>query len=141
MKNILIGLLTGFIFALGLGLAGMTLPDKVIHFLDVFGKWDPSLMFVMIGAIAVYSTAFHLITRRMKAPVFAAKFDLPTKKHIDRPLLVGSALFGIGWGLGGMCPAPAVTSVATGNASIMLFVIFMVLGMYIYQLVAPKITA
>lgn len=138
MRSTWIGIMAGFIFAIGLGLAGMTKPSKVIGFLDIFGAWDPSLMFVMVGAIAVYSTSYHLIIRR-KAPLFAAKFDLPVKKHVDKPLLIGSAMFGIGWGLGGMCPAPALTALMSGHSSVVLFVLAMLTGMYAFQSMGPKV--
>lgn len=127
-----VAFVTGLLFALGLGISGMTLPQKVIGFLDVTGAWDPSLAFVMGGAVGVYAIAYQ-ITRRMEKPRYAAKFHLPTSKQIDWRLLLGAALFGAGWGLGGFCPGPALVSLPAGFAGtwdIVLFVLSMFVGMW-----------
>ena len=100
---------TGALFGAGLLLSGMTRPDRVIGFLDVTRDWDPSLAFVMGGATLVYGVAFRSIRRR-REPWFDGGFSLPTRHHIDRALLVGAAIFGVGWGLGGLCPGPGVVS-------------------------------
>lgn len=126
-------LIAGSIFGVGLGIAGMTRPSKVLGFLDVSGAWDPSLAFVMIGAIAVHVIAVA-VARRRSAPLLAPKFSWPTRTHVDIPLLAGAALFGIGWGLGGFCPGPSLTAAASGNYAAIAFVIAMVGGMTIRHL-------
>ena len=100
MKANLTALVSGLLFGLGLGLSGMTLPSKVIGFLDVTGAWDASLAFVMIGAIAVHAVLFRVVTRRV-SPLFDAEFHIPSRRDVDGPLVLGAALFGVGWGLGG----------------------------------------
>lgn len=126
--RILASLATGLVFGLGLILSGMTNPAKVQNFLDVFGIWDPSLAFVMGGAIAVAATGFALLRKRADAPLYGSAFGWPTRTELDTPLLVGSGVFGIGWGLGGLCPGPALTSVSTGQTGILAFVLAMLVG-------------
>ena len=104
MKSLL-SFISGVVFALGLGISGMTRPVKVIGFLDFAGHWDPSLAFVMIGAIAVYFVAYRWIRIR-SAPLLTDRFSVPQRTDVDRNLVVGAAVFGAGWGLGGFCPAP-----------------------------------
>jgi uncharacterized protein len=122
----------GIIFAAGLVLGGMTDPKKVQAFLDIggigSGRWDPSLAFVMGGALIVASIAFTVQPKRGK-PWFASGFDLPALRHIDKSLIIGAALFGIGWGLAGYCPGPAIASVVTGGMDIVLFLPAMLVGM------------
>jgi hypothetical protein len=133
--NVLVGaFISGLIFAIGLGLGGMTQPAKVTAFLDFAGNWDPSLAFVMGGAILVYTPLYHLIRRR-STPLFVSTFSVPTRTDLDPRLLGGAALFGIGWGLGGFCPGPAVTSLASGQTSVVIFVASMLAGMYLFKLV------
>lgn len=120
--------LAGSLFAGGLALAGMTQPAKVVAFLDVTGDWDPSLAFVMGGAILVYMPLFRLITGRRNAPLLGGVFSLPSRRDIDAPLLVGAAMFGAGWGLAGFCPGPALTS-ATASSQAVTFVVAMLAGM------------
>ena len=118
----------GVTFAIGLGISGMTQPAKVIAFLDVAGAWDPSLAFVMLGAIGVHV----LFARRVKsgaAPRFAAAFSLPLANAIDRRLLLGASLFGIGWGIAGFCPGPAIVSVVTLAPTALAFVAAMLISM------------
>jgi hypothetical protein len=122
----------GLLFALGLGIGGMTQPSKVIGFLDVAGDWDPSLAFVMGGALLVYATIARLVLARPR-PLLEAKFFVPTRRDLDPPLVVGAVLFGAGWGLAGYCPGPALVSLASGRASVVVFVAAMVLGMWIEQ--------
>ena len=132
MKNI-VAFIAGLMFALGLVLSGMTQPAKVIGFLDITGKWDPSLAFVMGGALLVTLVGFTLTPREGKRPWFAEKFELPTRKDIDSPLLIGSTLFGIGWGLAGYCPGPAIASVGslvTAGIDIVIFMAAMLAGMF-----------
>jgi uncharacterized membrane protein YedE/YeeE len=126
----LLPFLSGFLFAVGLSIAGMTIPANVIGFLDVTGAWDPSLAFVMMGAIAVYTAAYRL-SHRMARPVLARAFAVVPPARIDRRLLVGSALFGVGWGLAGYCPGPALVSAATGATSTLGFVIAMLAGFWV----------
>ena len=129
MRAILPGLLSGLIFGIGLILSGMTQPAKVIGFLDPLSGWDPSLAFVMIGAIAVHSLAYRLVPR-LQRPLFASDWRLPTRRDVDLRLLLGAALFGAGWGLGGYCPGPALTSIVSGASSTLLFTAAMLGGMW-----------
>jgi len=132
--NILLGaFVSGLLFAIGLGLGGMTQPAKVTAFLDVTGNWDPSLALVMGGAILVYAPLYHLLRRR-QAPLFAPVFSVPTRADVDLQLLGGAALFGIGWGLGGFCPGPAMVSLASGHTSVVTFVMSMLAGMSVFTL-------
>lgn len=128
MKN-LTSFISGLLFSLGLGISGMLNPVKVKGFLDLTRIWDPSLMFVMIGAIAVYAILFRVITKRSK-PICEKDFSLPTKKDLDFKLITGSGLFGIGWGIAGICPGPGIANLATGLSSAFVFVIVMVLSMW-----------
>jgi len=136
-KN-LIALLAGLVFAFGLVLSGMTQPAKVIGFLNVGamldgsfpGKWDPSLAFVMGGALLVTLVAFAVTPRTGKRPWFAEKFELPTRKDIDIKLMGGAALFGIGWALAGYCPGPALTSVLVGGTDVLIFIAALIIGMW-----------
>jgi uncharacterized protein len=128
-KENVVVLLSGALFGAGLALSGMTRPAKVIGFLDVFGAWDASLAFVMMGAIAVHVIAYRLVRGR-PTPLLASKFAIPSRRDIDLRLITGAALFGIGWGIGGYCPGPAVTSLPTGAASVIVFVLAMTAGMF-----------
>ena len=125
-------LASGLIFGLGLVVSGMTQPGKVIGFLDFFGNWDPSLAFVMGGAVVVNLVLFKFTVRRDR-PLFGKKFRIPTRSDIDWRLVSGAALFGAGWGLAGYCPGPAITSLATGGTSIAVFVAAMAGGMYLHK--------
>ena len=129
-------LVAGIVFALGLGISGMTKPEKVVAFLDISGNWDPSLAFVMLGAIAVYALLYRLILRR-NAPVLDGNFHLPKATKINPRLLVGASLFGIGWGIGGFCPGPAIASVASLQSDVLIFVASMVTGMAIPRIIRP----
>jgi uncharacterized protein len=119
---------TGALFAVGLALSGMTKPSKITGFLDIAGHWDASLAFVMMGAIAVHFAAYRLIRRR-PAPLFDTKFHLPTRKDIDPRLVLGSALFGVGWALGGFCPGPGLVAAGGGSLHALVFLVGMTLGM------------
>lgn len=138
MKLFLAAFISSLIFGLGLGVSGMTLPAKVIGFLDITGAWDPSLLAVMVGAISVHFIAFRLITKR-KNPLVADKFQVPTRRDLDWKLIVGSAIFGAGWGLGGFCPGPALVGLVTGKSSVVIFVVSMVAGIYLYKIFDSKI--
>jgi uncharacterized membrane protein YedE/YeeE len=135
MKNNIVAFIAGLVFAVGLGIAGMTQPSKVIGFLDFFGEWDPSLMFVMGGGIAAH---FLFARKAVKggAPRFALKFELPTRRDIDAKLLLGAALFGIGWGIGGLCPGPALVGLMSGAPTTLLFVAAMITSMFAYRWLA-----
>lgn len=133
MKAQLAAFASGLVFALGLGLSGMTRPAKVLGFLDFFGDWDPSLMCVMGGAVLVGVVLFRLILAR-RAPLLAPAFHLPEPQKVDARLLVGSVLFGVGWGLGGFCPGPALVSMVTGVWPVLVFVGAMVAGMGLFGL-------
>lgn len=137
MKALFSSFLAGALFALGLGVAGMTKPSKVVGFLDLFGAWDASLVFVMVGAIAVYFVLHRLITRRA-TPLFGVRFHLPTRKDLDVRLLFGAGLFGIGWALGGYCPGPGLVSAASGSLTALSFVISMAVGMKLEQLASAR---
>ena len=127
--SILLAAVTGALFGAGLLISGMTQPARVIGFLDVTRAWDPTLAFVMGGAVIVYAFAFRAISVRRIDPWFDIKFHLPTRRDIDLPLVGGAALFGIGWGLGGLCPGPGLVSAAAGSGSAIAFVIAMLVGM------------
>jgi uncharacterized membrane protein YedE/YeeE len=124
-------LISGLVFGLGLAVSGMMNPAKVIGFLDVAGDWDPTLAFVMVGALLVAVPAYRLVPKRGR-PLLDEKFSLPEKKVIDPPLLGGSALFGVGWGLVGFCPGPAVAALGTGLFPVFAFVAAMLAGMAIH---------
>ncbi|MCH9682346.1 MAG: YeeE/YedE family protein [Deltaproteobacteria bacterium] len=129
----LVSLLAGVVFAVGLGVGGMTDPRKVLAFLDVWGHWDPSLAFVMTGAIAVYAPLYRAGTSR-RVPLLAPRWYLPARGDIDARLIVGALVFGVGWGLGGFCPGPAVVSVMSGGQGAIVFAIAMVVGMAVVEL-------
>ncbi|CAA9538246.1 MAG: GENE II AND X PROTEINS [uncultured Rubrobacteraceae bacterium] len=124
-------LVSGLVFGLGLAVSGMMNPAKVIGFLDVAGDWDPTLLFVMVGALLVAVPAYRLIPRRGR-PVLEEEFSLPEKKAVDAPLLGGSALFGVGWGIVGFCPGPAIAALGTGLLPVFAFVAAMLAGMALH---------
>jgi len=123
-----LAVLIGAMFGTGLILSGMTLPSRVLGFLDVLGRWDPTLALVMGGAIAVHATSGRFIRRRAK-PLLDTRFSLPASTLIDARLLVGSAVFGVGWGLAGFCPGPALVSAASGASAALVFCAAMLAGM------------
>ncbi len=130
MKTSLAALLSGIIFGLGLSISEMINPARVIGFLDITGEWDLTLLLVMGSALAFTIIGFPLITRKAH-PLFAEKFTLPTKKSLDMPLISGAVLFGIGWGLAGLCPGPAIAGLASLQPDIFLFVAAMIVGQLI----------
>lgn len=119
----------GGLFGVGLMLAGMTRPERVVGFLDVTRGWDPSLAFVMGGALVVYGLVFRAVLRRRRDPWFDVTFHLPTRRDLDARLLAGAALFGAGWGLGGLCPGPALVAAASGSLEALVFMAAMLFGM------------
>lgn len=121
-------LAVGVLFGLGLTISGMINPAKIIAFLDITGAWDPSLLVVMASALAVSFVGYRIVLARSK-PAFEPSFQLPTKTVIDRPLLIGSALFGVGWGLSGLCPGPAISAAALGDSDVYGFLIALAAGM------------
>jgi uncharacterized membrane protein YedE/YeeE len=137
MKTAIVAFVVGVIFSIGLGIAGMTQPQKIIGFLDIFGSWDMSLLYVMVGAITVHFITYRLIRLR-KTPLLTPTWRVPTKKEITPALIIGSIMFGIGWGLGGYCPGPAVASLASFELRPALFVVSMIVGMLLFKL-ADKI--
>ena len=128
--NKLVALFCGTIFGIGLVISQMINPAKVLGFLNVFGEWDPSLAFVMIGALIISSPLFHLFKNKEK-PIFSTSFSISENKKIDKRLIFGSILFGAGWGLAGLCPGPAISSIALLNISSVTFVFSMFIGFYI----------
>ena len=130
MYSKIFSFLSGLIFGIGLTVAGMVNPAKVIAFLNILGNWDPSLVFVMVGAIII-SAPFFYILKNKKKPLFNSSFQIPSRTNIDRNLIIGSSLFGIGWGMVGLCPGPAVASIAFFQPLSILFVIAIMSGFYL----------
>ncbi|HEY0326561.1 MAG TPA: YeeE/YedE family protein [Allosphingosinicella sp.] len=138
MRNLFPGLIVGIIFGAGLALSDMVNPARVQAFLDVAGAWDPTLMFVM-GAALVPSAIAYLARRRMTRPLLGERFSIPESRTLDRPLLLGAAMFGVGWGLVGFCPGPALAGLVLGAWQPWLFVMAMLAGMAIHHLyTAPR---
>lgn len=127
----------GLLFGIGLWISGMAIPKKVLDFLDVTGSWDPSLLLVMGGAVAVTLAAFRPTLKRPK-PFFSARFVVPTRDDIDLPLVAGAALFGLGWGIAGYCPGPALTALSNLTAEIFAFVAAMIAGGYAHSWIASR---
>ena len=138
MKGTIAAAIAGAVFALGLVISGMTDPGRVTAFLDIGGRWDPTLAFVMAGAIAVHAPLLRWVLRRTR-PMFDAKFHLPKQHAIEPRLVVGAALFGVGWGLSGYCPGPALVSVGTTAAPALVFVGAMVAGITITRVVLRRV--
>ena len=134
---VITSLIAGLLFGFGLILSGMTNPAKVLGFLDISGRWDPSLMLVMLGALAVSFFAFRYAKKREKSLLNQA-INLPVTKQIDRRLIIGSLLFGAGWGLAGYCPGPALTSLLSGNLAPVIFVLAMMAGMAVYEVMERR---
>lgn len=133
-RAIVAAMASGILFGLGLGISEMLNPARVLGFLDVTGNWDPTLAFVMGGALLVTFPAFRYV-RRMEKPVCELQFTLPHRKDIDAPLIKGAVMFGVGWGLAGLCPGPAIAGLASFNPQILLFFGSMLGGMLAYQFV------
>lgn len=130
MKQVF-ALLSGLVFGIGLIVSGMANPAKVLNFLDISGTWDPSLAFVMGGAIAVTAPSFAWLFRSRQTPYFDSTFRVPTRNDLEPKLLTGAAIFGVGWGLGGFCPGPALTALPLAASGTLIFVPFMLGGMWI----------
>lgn len=129
--RLFISLISGLLFGAGMIISGMVNPQKVIGFLDVTGNWDPSLAFVMMGALAVFTPAYHLVIKKRSNAINGEKLPEVSKAKVDSTLISGAIIFGIGWGLSGVCPGPAVASIAGGSSMILVFVVTMLIGMYI----------
>ena len=129
--------LIGVLFGLGLIISGMTNPAKILAFLDIAGAWDPSLIFVMGGAVLVGLIAFYLAKNRTQS-FLGGGMHIPTRRDIDRPLIIGSALFGVGWGLAGFCPGPALVSLGSGELKALVFVVAMLGGMLLFDFLGQK---
>ncbi|HEY6179673.1 MAG TPA: DUF6691 family protein [Kofleriaceae bacterium] len=134
MKGAALAVFAGAVFAIGLAVGGMTIPAKVTGFLDVGGAWDPTLALVMAGAIAVYAPVVRIVRRRHR-PLASEQFHWPTPRVIDARLIGGAAIFGVGWGLSGYCPGPALTSIGSGAASALVFVAAMIAGIAVTRAV------
>lgn len=130
MMRLILGFLSGLVFGVGLVISGMSDPAKVLNFLDISGHWDPSLAFVMGGASVTAFIGYRLVWRR-PAPIAMDNFDIPQSTAIDRPLLIGAALFGIGWGIGGFCPGPAWTALPLMASGTLVFLPMMLIGIII----------
>ena len=128
--NLLSEYLIGVLFGFGLIISGMSNPQKVLNFLDITGNWDPSLIFVMGGAVIVGLSGFYLASRRSEA-FFGGVFNMPTQRDISRPLIIGGLIFGAGCGIAGFCPGPAIVALGAGHLKALVFVIAMLLGMHI----------
>ena len=135
--NLFFSLLAGAVFGIGLLVSGMANPAKVLGFLDLGGSWDPSLAFVMAGAIAVGAVAFA-VARRRTMSFLGLHMHLPTARQIDRRLVIGSLLFGAGWGIAGFCPGPALVALGLGEGKALLFVVAMLGGMVVFELLQPR---
>jgi uncharacterized membrane protein YedE/YeeE len=133
MMSALVSFISGVVFAVGLGIGGMTQPAKVIGFLDFAGNWDPSLAFVMLGAVGVHSL-FYRMSRNRSFTRSSVAVSLPSRSQIDSRLIGGSIVFGVGWGIAGYCPGPAITSVASGNFSALIFFMAMIAGIFAFDL-------
>ncbi|HBE21038.1 MAG TPA: YeeE/YedE family protein [Cyanobacteria bacterium UBA11149] len=137
MKENAIALLAGLLFGLGLGLSQMINRDRVLGFLDVSGVWDPTLLFVLGGAVTVTVIAFRFVLR-LSQPILVDQFQLPTKKDIDKPLIIGAAIFGIGWGIAGYCPGPGITALVLGIWNPILFMVAFLIGSLTYKLYSSE---
>lgn len=131
-KQDFLALVAGIIFGIGLGFSQMIDRQRVLGFLDLAGIWDPTLLFVLIGAVAFTIVSFRFVLRR-KAPLWEEKFFVPSRNDIDKKLLIGSALFGIGWGVCGYCPGPGITALALGSWNPVLFVLALIAGMFTFK--------
>jgi len=137
MREIMAGLLTGLLFGLGLCLSGMTSPAIVQGFLDIAGDWNPTLIFVMAGGVVVTFLGYRLVVPKTR-PLWASAFLLPSAKAIDAPLISGAAIFGVGWGLAGYCPGPAMVSLASGRSAVFIFVVAMLAGMILVRWIRSR---
>ena len=138
MTRLITALIIGSIFGTGLAIAGMLNPSKVVGFLDIFGDWDPSLAFVMGGGVLLNAIGHRFVMKR-KAPVQCATFSMPTSTIIDKPLVIGSAIFGVGWGLAGLCPGPVVASLLLNGQAMLPFFGLMIPGLLVGRIVMRRL--
>ena len=138
MKISISSFLAGILFSCGLTLSQMINPTKVISFLDISGNWDPSLAFVMGAALTVTFIGYRTVLNR-KLPFFVDKFQVPTRKDIDTKLILGASVFGIGWGIAGLCPGPAIASISFGGNNSIIFVVTMTTTIFIYRYINSKV--
>ncbi|AZO24230.1 YeeE/YedE family protein [Mesorhizobium sp. M1E.F.Ca.ET.045.02.1.1] len=139
MGKLVSAFVIGELFGLGIAVSGMINPAKVLNFFDIAGTWDPSLIFVMGGGLAVAFGGYRLIFARRKRPVFETAFALPSKKDIDGQLVSGAALFGIGWGIAGFCPGGAIPALGLGRAATLIFVVAMIAGIAVARLARTRL--
>ena len=139
MKNFAVGI-AGILFGFGLTLSGMLNPSKVQSFLNIFGIWDPSLAFVMVGGIIMALIGYNLVFK-MEKPIFSEEFDVPTLNHIDLKLIGGSALFGVGWGIGGLCPGPRIAILSTNFYPAIIFTFSMCIGLYLGRWLESRVSS
>jgi uncharacterized membrane protein YedE/YeeE len=130
-------LLGGIVFAVGLYMGGMLNPSKIIGFLDVTGNWDPSLLFVMMGAVGTHMVLYRL-TMKKQSPLFDSNFYVPNRRDLDKRLIIGGVVFGAGWGIGGLCPGPGITAVMTAHPYAVTFLVAMAAGIYISRVFEPR---
>ena len=129
--TLIIALFSGILFGFGLIVAQMVDPNKIFNFLNITGSWDPSLALVMGSALLLFIPAYKVLKHKLQQPLFADEFSLPTTTSIDRRLLIGAGIFGIGWGISGICPGPALVNITGGEPKIIVFIFAMMLGMYL----------
>ena len=139
MPKIVSALVVGAVFGLGIAISGMANPAKVLNFFDLAGAWDPSLALVMASALAVTAIGYRVVFGRQSRPVLASRFDLPTSRRIDAPLVAGSAIFGVGWGVTGFCPGGAVPALGLGNTEAPIFVASMMAGILIARVAKTRL--
>lgn len=142
--KLFIALFSGILFGIGLIISQMVNPNKVFNFLDITGDWDPSLTFVMGSALLLFIPVYRILKKKLTQPLLATEFSLPVKTLVDRHLVIGAGLFGIGWGISGICPGPALVNISAGDPKIVAFILTMGLGMYLANYVTialskPKI--
>lgn len=138
MSRVLFALIIGMIFGSGIAISGMANPAKIMNFFDIAGTWDPSLAFVMGGALIVTAIGYKIVLKR-SAPVFDRMFYLPTRRDLDKPLLIGSAIFGIGWGITGFCPGGAIPALGLGHGDAFIFVGSMIAGIALARVLRGKL--
>ena len=139
MTRLITALIIGAVFGIGLAIAGMLNLSKIAGFLDVFGDWDPSLAFVMGGGVLVNAIGHRFVIKR-KAPIQCATFSMPTSTNIDKPLVIGSVIFGVGWGLAGLCPGPVVASLLLNGQAMLPFFGLLFTGLLVGQIVMRRLT-
>lgn len=138
MKSGFHSLGAGILFGIGLGISQMTNPNKVINFIDIFGNWDPSLAFVMAGAVIVFFLGYKFLLPKWNKPIAMENFDIPKRTDIDKSLIIGSIIFGIGWALSGFCPAPGISSIVTLTNESLYFAFSMIVGVMLYHIILKR---